>query len=372
MKIICGRSVLLDAVSTASRAVAQKSPYAALEGLLFEAGSDRLVITGYNMKIGIRTVLEADIPESGRLVLNARLLAEILRKMPEGDVVLATREGNLVTLTCGMSYFEIIATDADEFPELPSVEEESSIRVPEKILKSMIAETVFAVSVSETRPVQTGSLFRLKEGLLTVVSVDGYRLALRREKLEGQDALDLKFVVPGTALSEVERAAGDSDDEMKISLGSRHILFLVGSTEIISRRLEGEFLDYEKSIPTTQKYDLLADRQTLLSVFERVSLMISEKYKSPVRCRFERDCLRISAATAIGKATDECVLEGDAEGLEVGFNNRYVLDALHAVTADKLRIRLTSAVSPCVFAPEDPEDDSFLYLVLPVRIRAEE
>ena len=371
LKFNCERSLLLNSVTIASRTVAPKSTLPALEGLLFEAAGSDLVISGYNLKTGIRTRLEADIPEEGRLVLNARLLGDILRKMPVGTVSFQADDKLLVKLSCGMSYFEIVGIAADEFPELPAVEAQNSLYIQEKKLRSMIGETLFAVSTNESRPVHTGSLFEVEDGVLTVTSVDGYRLAQRRETLDEKTELSTSFVAPGAALSETEKVASDSEENAVISLGSRHIMFSIGDTEIISRRLEGEFLDYRKSVPKESNYRIHASRKDLLSVFERVSLMISEKYKSPVRCRFEDGLLKLSTATALGKATDECPVKGDAGGLEIGFNNRYVLEALRAAPTEELLLLLSGPTSPCVILPAS-EDGSFLYLILPVRIRAGE
>ena len=375
MKFNCPRSVLLNAITIASRTVSPKSTIPALEGLLFEtgmAGLSSLTVTGYNLKTGIRTKMEAEILEEGRLVLNAKLFGDIVRKMPEGEVTVSTDKNLLVSLSCGASYFEIMGTPADDFPELPSVDTQTSFRIMEKKLQSMITQTLFAVSTNESRPVHTGSLFEIADSELTVVSVDGYRLALRREVLDEETDISTSFVVPGAALNEAGKIAADSEDIAVISQGSKHIMFSIGDTEIISRRLEGEFLDYRKSVPSVHQYDLYADRRELLNVFERVSLMISEKYKSPVRCRFEDGLLKLSASTAIGKATDECIVEGNAEGMEIGFNNRYILDALRAAPSDRVNIQLISGVSPCVILPENPDDRSYLYLILPVRIRAGE
>ena len=371
MKFHCDRSLLLNAVTIASRTVSLKSTIPALEGILFEALGAELSLTGYNLKTGIRTKVDADIMEEGRLVLNARLLGEIVRKMPEGTVSVEADASLLVKLRCGMSYFEIMAIAADEFPELPSVDAQNSFRIQEKKLQSMIGETLFAVSTNESRPVHTGSLFEIADGELTVTSVDGYRLAQRREKLDEETEITTSFVVPGAALGEAEKVAADSEDMATLSLGNRHIMFSIGDTEIISRRLEGEFLDYRKSVPRECRFTLRADRKQLLTGFERVSLMISEKYKSPVRCIFGDGVLKLSSATALGKATDECPIDGDAQELEIGFNNRYVLDALRAAPTDQLLLQLTSPTSPCVILPESG-DGSFLYLILPVRIRTGE
>ena len=270
-----------------------------------------------------------------------------------------------------MSDFEIMGSSADDYPELPAVESVNFISVPGKILRSMISQTCFAVSDNEARPIHTGALFEIEDGTLTVVAVDGYRLALRREEIEGMAGQNCSFVVPGTALSEVEKIAPDTDDLVKITLGAKHVVFTTEDTTLISRRLEGEFLNYKKSIPTTGKYSVTVATGELVSSVERVSLIISDRIKSPVRCTFGDGVLRLLTTTPLGRASDECAIDGSAEDLEIGFNNRYLLDALKAVPAEKVCIQLTSGVSPCLIVPEDG-GNSFLYMILPVRLKANE
>ena len=370
MKFSCEKYLLQNACNVAARAAASKSPIPALEGLQICA-DDRLTIKGYDLKKAIVTAVEADISQRGTIVLNARLFGEMMRRMPDGIVTISADEKDNVSVKCGKSAFNIMGLSSEDYPELPRFDAVNSISLPQNVLKDMINKTIFAVSTDEVRPIYTGTLFEVSEKELNLVSVDGYRLAQRREALDEKNELTTSFVAPGAALAEAERVASDGEDAAVISLGSRHIMFSIGDTEIISRRLEGEFLDYRKSVPKESAYCLKADRKDLLSVFERVSLIISEKYKSPVRCRFEDGLLKLSAATALGKATDECAVQGDAGGLEIGFNNRYILDALRAAPTDELLLRLSSPTSPCVIQPAS-EDGSFLYLILPVRIRSAE
>ena len=372
MKFTCEKAALADAISTASRTVAIKSTIPALEGLLIETLGAEAVISGYNLKTGIRTRLDAVVDESGSIVLNAKLFGDIVRKLPDDTLCFECGEDFMVHISCGMSSFDIMGTSSEDYPELPGVDTLEKVSIEEGVLKELISETLFAVSTNEARPIHTGSLFEIEGGVLTVVSVDGFRLALRREKLESAGEDKVSFVVPGSALSEVEKIATESEEPATICLGEKHIMFIIGSTELVSRRLEGEFLDYNKSIPAAGKICVSVNRRELGSVIERISLLISEKYKSPVRCRFMDGTLRVSTATALGKAVDECSIDGDGEGLEIGFNNRYLLDALKAAPADELRLQLTSPVAPCVLLPADEEDKSFVYLILPVRIRSEE
>ena len=370
MKFSCEKALLQAAISTTSRAVSPKSSIPALEGILLEAGSD-LRLTGYNLETGIRTIVPADIREEGTLVLGARLFGEIVRKLPD-DIVTFQSENYMVNIKCGMSEFNILGTDPEEFPELPTVEYQNSLILPQSRLKAMISQTLFAVSDNESRPIHTGSLFEVDSEGLTIVSVDGYRLALRHESIDKKEGAEtFSFVVPGAALSDVEKICSDVDEPASVTQGARHVMFKVGDTMLVSRRLEGEFLAYRQAIPRNNTIHVEGDTRALLSSIDRVSLIISDKLKSPLRCVFDSNLLKISTKTAIGDAYDECPLSGDGGGLEIGFNNKYLMDALKAAPADKVRLELTTGVSPCVILPTEGEEN-FLYMVLPVRLKAGE
>ena len=370
MKFSCEKALLQAAISTTSRAVSPKSSIPALEGILLEAGND-LRLTGYNLETGIRTIVPADIREEGTLVLGARLFGEIVRKLPD-DIVTFQSENYMVNIKCGMSEFNILGTDPEEFPELPTVEYQNSLEIGQNKLKSMISQTLFAVSDNESRPIHTGSLFEVDSNGLTIVSVDGYRLALRHEAIDKKEGAEtFSFVVPGAALSEVEKICSDVDEPASVTQGARHVMFKVGDTMLVSRRLEGEFLAYRQAIPRNNTIHVEGETRALLSSIDRVSLIISDKLKSPLRCVFDSNLLKISTKTAIGDAYDECPLSGDGGGLEIGFNNKYLMDALKAAPADKVRLELTTGVSPCVILPTEGEEN-FLYMVLPVRLKAGE
>lgn len=369
MKFSCEKSLLQSAISITARAVSPKSSIPALEGILLEAG-DNLRLTGYNLETGIRTEVPAQINRKGSLVLSARLFGEIIRKLPD-DVITFSAEGCTVNIKCGMSEFNIMGIDSEEFPELPSVDQENAFNIMQKNLKHMIAQTLFAVSDNESRPVHTGSLFEIGEDDLTVVSVDGYRLALRREKINRKVGGSFSFVVPGSALGEVEKICGDSEELATVTQGKRHVMFQIGQTMLVSRRLEGEFLNYRQSIPRTNAIKVEGDTRELLTTIDRVSLIINENNKSPLRCVFDDGVLRISTRTAIGDAADRCSITGNGTGLEIGFNNRYLMDALKAAPAQRVRLELQTGVSPCVILPVEGEEN-FLYMVLPVRLKAGE
>ena len=369
LKFSCEKALLQVAPATASRAVAAKSSIPALEGLLLEGG-DGLTLSGYNTQTGIRTRLEADVREEGHIVLNARLFGDIIRRMPDDMIVFSADEKLMVHLSCGDASFDILGLSADDYPELPEVDDQYGVAIQQKTLKAMIGQTAFAVSTNESRPVHTGSLFEIDDSGLTMVSVDGFRLALRHEPLEKIEGGAFRFVAPGSALKEVENICDDSDDMVNITCGKRHLLFSVGETQLICRRLEGEFLDYKNAIPRNNPILVDVENSALLQSLDRVSVVISEKLKSPVRCVFDLDRVYLSARTGNGEAKDICPTKGDGAGLEIGFNNRYLMEALRYAPADTVRFALNTNISPCVITPTDGSD-SFLYMVLPVRLKAQ-
>ena len=367
MKFSCERSDLLAAINIAAKAASSKSPIPALEGILIETGIDCVKLTGYDLKKAIYTKAEARVWENGSVVLGARIFGDIIRSLPDGTVSVKT-DGLNISITCEKSDFNIVGTDAADYPELPAIESSTGVSLPQGLLSEMIRQTIFAVSDNESRPVYTGELFEISGDELTVVSVDGYRLALRKEKVEGAGE-DCSFIVPGSALSDLEKLCAATDDMVSIALGSKHISFTIGDTVLLSRRLEGEFLNYKKTVPSSFNVEVTALRTGLQRTVERVSLIIDDKIKNPLRCTFGLNEIRTVCATALGKAEDTCPVDGDGGELEIGFNNRYLLDALKAAPAEEVKICLNSGSSPCVIRP--CEGDEFLYMILPVRLKAE-
>lgn len=368
MKFTCEKYLLQAAVATTSRAAASKSPNPALEGLLIEA-SNGVKITGYDLVKGIYTGFSADVAEAGSVILSAKLFDSIIRSLPEDIVTVSSDNNNMTRILCGNADFSIMGIDSENYPELPAVEHQKSVSIPQKTMKEMINQTIFAVSDNEARPVYTGALFEISGGKLTVVSVDGYRLAMRKEMLEASEMADCGFIAPGSALQDVEKMCSDSDDPVVIVLGAKHISFSVGNYVLITRRLEGEFLDYKKAIPAEFIHRLSIQRTSLLRAVDRVSLIIDDRVKNPLRCVFGDGKANMYCVTALGKGEDICEYKGDGGNLEIGFNNRYLQDALKAAPAENLQLCLNTGSSPCVIIPEDGSD-RFLYMILPVRLKA--
>ena len=372
MKFSCEKAILQTAVTTAGRVVAAKSSIQALEGVLIEADMDGLCLSGYNLETGIVTKVPAEVADSGAIVLSARLFGEILRRMPD-DVVSISTEGFSVHIQGGPTSYDIMGSSDEDFPDLPSVDNGNGLDITQGNLRSMIGQTIFAVSDNESRPIHTGALFETSGQELTMVAVDGYRLALRREKLLSQEGAEkLSFVVPGAALKEVEKICADSDEPVTVTQGDRHVTFQVGGTLLVARRLEGEFLNYRQTIPQNNAIVLEAEAADLQRSIDRASLIINDKVKSPLRCKFDDGVLSITSKTAMGSAFDSCPIDGDGKGLEIGFNNRFLMDAVKAAPAQRVRLELNTATSPCLILPQAGEPDNFLYMVLPVRLRASE
>ena len=369
MKFSCEKHILLGAIQTAQRAAAPKSPIPALEGLLVEAGNT-VRITGYDLKRGIYTSVPADVTETGSIILNARLFGDIVRSLPDGVVSVSVDTGFMTRITCGKADFSIMGFDADDYPDLPDADGRNIISVKENLLGDMIRRTLFAVSDNEARPVYTGSLFEVENGALTIVSVDGYRLALRRGEVMASEQESTSFIVPGQALGDVEKICGEEENEVRITVGLKHVSFAIGSTVVVSRRLEGEFLNYRRSVPTEFQHRVKVQRTELGRVVDRVSLIIDAKTKNPLRCTFGDGEMKLLCVTNLGKAEDFCPISGSGGNLEIGFNNRYLLDALRAAPADELELCLNTASSPCVILPADGSD-GFVFMILPVRFRAE-
>lgn len=368
MKFTCEKYLLQSAVANTSRAAAAKSPNPALEGLLIEA-TNGVKITGYDLVKGVYTSFAADVAEAGSIVLTARLFENIVRSLPDGIVTISSESNNMTRIVCGNADFSIMGIDAENFPELPAVDNQKSIKIPQKTMKEMINQTIFAVSDNEARPVYTGALFEISDGRLTVVSVDGYRLAMRKELIETIGEQEFCFIAPGAALHDLEKMCADTDESVTIVLGAKNISFSLENYVLITRRLEGEFLDYKKAIPTEYTYHLEVKRSEMLRAVDRVSLIIDDRIKNPLRCVFGVDKVNMYCITALGRGEDICEYRGDGGNIEIGFNNRYLQDALKAAPAEEMAVCLSSGSSPCVIVPTDGSD-KFLYMILPVRLKA--
>ena len=367
MRFTCEKSMLVQGLNIAGRTVAQKSSLSVIEGILCKAGLG-LSLTGYNMETAITYEIEAEVSDPGQCILPAKLFGDIIRRLPEGPVTVVVSEDYKVSIRAGYASFTISAESADDYPELPDVNDGKPIRIPQCRLKELIGGTIFAVSENQGRPIHTGVKFEVNDSSITAVAVDGFRLARRTWHPEEGTGRELSFVVPAAGLKEVEKIVTDSDEDAAFTLGTKHILFQVGNATLVCRLLEGEFLDWRRVVPTNCPIKLVANVSDLASSVERVGLIVSEKYKSPVRCVFSHQELLMRTNTTIGAAEDRCSIAGDGKELEIGFNVRYLADALRVIPSEEVTLELTNGLSPIVLTPVDEKYD-FAYMVLPVRIK---
>lgn len=374
MKFICDKKLLNEAVSNVSLAVSPKSTLVALEGILFDCKNSKLTLTGYNLELGIVKTIDVSSKEDGAVILNARIISDILRKLPDEQVTITTDEKLLTVIKSGEAEFTILGITPSEYPDMPSLKDERTLGIDGGVLKSMISKTLFAVAQTEQTPVHTGSLFDIENGVLNVVSIDGYRLALRKEAVKTTE--NFKFVVPGKTLSEVLKLIPDNEDgdkndekgdnEVKINVSLRHIIFETNGYYIISRLLEGSFHDYKSAIPKESKSEALVNVRDFINCIDRASVIITDRIKSPVVSVFEDDSIKIKCTTTVGKISDEINIKYNGEPLTIGFNNKYMTDALKACGDETVKFEMSGPRSPIKIIPTD--SDKFTFLVLPVRL----
>lgn len=367
MKIVCDSAELAKAAFSIQRTVSPKSTIPSLEGILVETFDNKIKLTGYDLEVGSTILIDADVRREGRIVLNAKNFCDILRMVPDDSITIDTDERNISKIESGEAKYSIIGTNADDYPELPTLSKFSPVKVSLGLIKDMIKKTIFSVSTSERNPVHTGIKFEISQNRIVLIAVDGARLAVRREEItyDESEKGELTFIVPAKTLSEILKITDDDDKEVEIRVGERHILFKIGEYEIISRLLEGNFLNYKAAIPGSYETRVKVTTKRLIESIERTSLMITDK-SSPLRLKIEDGIIKFSSVTALGTANDKLAAEIEGKNIEIGFNSRFVLDCLKVCDTDEIYFQMISPNSPITLSPL--EGDHFLYLILPVRI----
>lgn len=367
MRISCLRTDLANAVSNVSRAVSTKASIPALEGILIKAYENNLNISGYNLEIGITTDIEATIKEEGEIVVSAKLFLDIVRRLPEEIVMIETDERMVTYITCGKVNYQIVGMSSVEYPDLPTFEKTDGLTINAKTLREMIRQTVYAVSENTAKPIYTGSLFEIEGKVFKIVAIDGYRMAIRSENVDSESKN--RFVVPGKTQQEVLKLLGDDEDNVEIIIGQRHITFQIKNYRVISRLIEGTFLDYKSTIPSEQKTEIVINTRIIINAVERMSLLNNDRIQSPVRCNIADDEIKLSCASAVGRANDVISVPIIGEPVEIGFNNRYLLDALKNTDTDEVKLVLNGALSPMIIKPV--KGDCFVSIVVPMRLANE-
>lgn len=371
MKIICSTSELFEACQNVERVVSTKTSIPAIEGILLKAENDKLYLTGYDLEVGINTSISVRVEQEGDIILNAKLLCDILKKLPDDRVTIESDERQLTLIKSGAADYKLIGIDANEYPELPSVIGGYPVTVSQELLKNMIRQTIFAVAPvgSNNKPVHTGVKFEIEDKTLKLIAVDGFRLSIRKELINSYDGENMSFIVPAKTLSEVLKLIGDESEDISIGVGKRHIVFEVNGYNVVSRLLDGEFLDYKSAVPKTFAATVKVSTKLLSDSIERTSLLITDRIKSPVKFIFDDNSIKVSSITSLGSANDKINAQTEGVRVEIGFNNKFILDALKVSDTDEVIIKLNNSNSPIVILPIN--GDSFIFLILPVRLKNE-
>ena len=369
MKFVCNAVELSEACSVIQRAASAKTSIPSVEGILLNAEGHSLTLTGYDLEMGIVTSIPCAVEESGKIVVNAHMLSETVRKLPNKPVIFDSDSRQIASIECGEFNTTIVGMSAEDYPELPSITGGYDVTLSQPVIKDMIRKTIFSVAIKDSKPVFTGVKFEIENNHINLIAVDGARLAIRKEEIV-YNGENLNFVVPAKTLSEVLKLLGDEENEnIEISVGKRHIIFRIGKYDIISRLLDGEFLNYRTAIPSSVKTTVKVNTAALLESIERTSLIITDKLKCPIKCTFGNGYIRMSSNASIGASNDRVEAEIDGEDITVGFNNRYLIDALRVCDTDEIKITLNTPTLPVVITPN--EGDSFIFIILPVRMRNE-
>ncbi len=368
MKFTCNTSVFAEACNIVQRGVPQKSTIPSTEGIFMQAKNSKLALTGYDLEVGITTSIDCSVEKEGSIVLNARLLCDILRKLPSAAVTLTVDSHNLCKINSGESEFSLVGIPANDYPELPAVSGGLPFAIKQPILRDMVKQTIFAVASNDIKPVHKGIKFEVENNNLRLISCDGFRLAIRNEAIE-YSGDDMSFVVPAKTLSEVCKLLDDDEQNINFSIGKKFILFEVGNYRIISRLLEGEFFNYRNAIPAESTTKARVNLKLILDSVERTSLLITSKVKSPIRCVFDENIIKISSSTALGTANDKIPASIEGKRVEIGFNNTYLTDCLKTVDVDEVSVELSSPVSPIIIKPIS--GDNFIFLIIPMRLKNE-
>ncbi|WP_102399228.1 DNA polymerase III subunit beta [Haloimpatiens massiliensis] len=364
MIFTCEKSKLQEAINIAQKAITGKSTMSILQGILLIAENNTVTLIGSDIDLSIETKVEANVLENGRIVLDSRLFGEIIKKLPNSTVEIRTTEKNSIDIKCEKSNSTLFHMSADEYPEIPTIDENKMCLLSQKLLKNMIKGTIFAVAQDETRPILTGVLFEITKNKLNLVALDGYRLALRSENIDEEN--DINCVIPGKTLNEVSKILEDDEKKVALSFTDNHILFNLGKTKIISRLLEGDFIKYDSIIPEEYNLRVTTKKDEILGCIERASLMGKDGNTNLVKFDIKDDNMIITSNSQLGKVREELNIILQGESLKTAFNSRYLIDVFKIMEEEEIYMEFSSSVSPCII--KNKENNNCTYLLLPVRV----
>ena len=367
MKIICTKSNLAKGVSIVSKAVPSKTTMPILECILIDASTDVIKLTANDMELGIETSIEGEISERGILAINARIFSEIVRKLPDSEIVIESENDSQAIITCEKAKFNIAAQSGEDFSYLPAVEKNDFITVSEFTLKEVIRQTIFSIADSDTNKMMTGELFEIDDNILKVVSLDGHRISIR--KIELKDSYSpKKVIVPGKTLQEISKIiGGEAESDVDISFTRNHIVFEFDRTVVVSRLIEGEYFKIDQMLSSDYETKVKINKRDLLDCIDRATLLIKEGDKKPIIIDIRDDSMELKIKSQAGSMDEVILCSKEGRDLLIGFNPKFLIDALRVIDDEEVDLYFMNAKAPCFIKDEV---QSYIYLILPVNFNA--
>lgn len=379
MKVIFEKEEILAAVSPMLGVVSSKNTIAAIEGIKITTHDGYCELAAFDNEKGIKNKVKATVEDDGSYILNAVRFAQILKVMPEGDITVEINEKNVTKICNGISSFELHALPGEDFPILPELGGNNGFSIIQTELRDLISNVMFSVAVNNPKPMLNGVYFKIEGKKITLVSCDGNRLALREKVCDinnsvGDDKLDIEFILPGKSLVELMKLLDDDKESVNITLGRKHVIFEIGGMIFFTHMIEGAYIEYERFIPKTSRLLVTVESNSLIRSLERALLVTEEKNmgqtRSPLRCSFRDEFMTLTSSSMNGSFYDEIQVEKDGIDLDIGFNCRFFMDAMRAVYVDRVKLSMSTPLMCMTIEPEEKnDDDRFIYLILPVKMK---
>ncbi len=363
MKLVCSKANLLNGVQIVSKAVPSKTTMSILECILIDASKGVIKLTANDMELGIETTIEGDIVEGGVIAIDAKIFLEIVRKLPDSDITVQTDDNYKMTITCEKAKFNIIGKSGEDFSYLPNIEREDSVIISQFTLKEVVRQTIFSISDNDNNKLMTGELFDINGNILKVVSLDGHRISIRKIELKNNYE-PKKVVVPGKTLNEVSKIlSGDTDKDVNIFFTPKHIVFEFDNTTVVSRLIEGEYFKIDQMLSSDYETKVKINKKELLSCIDRATLLVKEGDKKPIIINITDDYMELKINSIIGSMNEDIDIEKQGKDLMIGFNPKFLIDALRVIDDEEIDIYLVNPKAPCFI--RDAEE-KYIYLILPV------
>ena len=367
MKLICSKASLLKGVSIVSKAVPSRTTMPILNCILIDASANEIKLTANDMELGIETVIEGEIVERGIIALDAKFFSEIVRKLPDNDVVIESDDTFQTTITCEIAKFNIVGKSGEDFSYLPYIEKNESISISQFTLKDVVRQTIFSIADNDTNKLMTGELFEINENRLRVVSLDGHRISIRNIELK-ESYSPLKVVVPGKTLQEISKIlTGEAEDMVDIFFADNHILFEFDETKVVSRLIEGEYFHIDQMLSSDYDTKVKINKREFLSCIDRATLLIREGDKKPIILNIQDGSLQLKINSFVGSMNEEIEIEKEGKDLLIGFNPKFFIDALRVIDDEEVTLYMVNPKAPC-FIKDDA--GTYVYLILPVNFNA--